>query len=433
MNLFRAGLFLAMCSTFSSLGWSKIIPWTPGLPSSVDVFQADPKQLADLTGDRLLIYAHPQQVLSLPTLTPSSTTKAQFYSAAVVLPIAEAQLKKLLLNYSSYPALFPTLKSAKVLESQGTVQQVRYQVHIPTPIPVLNFKENIVMQHQVTANRIDTLIIDAPIPYGAGRLEWFALGPNKTLVSVTQWGDLNQPQGFLFSKILNALPEAKLGIPAGTNAFLLEALQQRFKSPSSIALARGQLPQVALTTGQIQKISQLSQQSGQPVSFILPNHQLKFGQVFENMRFSSSFHYYSQPVQQLQPWLAADASQKLFPCQIRKVDIHPISAQQADADYKVAVGLGVIQIPFDFKLRYQLNSPFQNQFDAVGGDLKFVKAGMKLLPQAQGTLLQMTSSMKIHAQAPFLLRAMRSLPFHEVLPAVGANTVYTLKVQQQLK
>src|SRR5690606_119400 len=114
-------------------------------------------------------------------------------------------------------------------------------------------------------------------------------------------------------------------------------------------------------------------------------------------------------------------------------DIHPISTQQADAHYKVSVGMGVIQIPFDFKLRYQQNSPFQSQFDAMGGDVKSVKAGMTLLPQGQGTLLQMTSSMKIHDQAPFFLCAMRSLPFHEVLPAVGANTVYALKVQQQLK
>lgn len=72
-------------------------------------------------------------------------------------------------------------------------------------------------------------------------------------MTVTQWGDLNQPQGFLFSKILNALPEAKLGIPAGTNAFLLEALQQRFKYPAAIALNTA-VPQVQLSNQQTQKL-----------------------------------------------------------------------------------------------------------------------------------------------------------------------------------
>ncbi|KGT46805.1 MULTISPECIES: hypothetical protein [Acinetobacter] len=432
MNPLKSVLLLAIFTATIPASWAKIITWTPSLPSSVDVFTS-PQQLADLAGDRLLIYAHPKQSVQLPTLKKASTQKAQFYSSAVVLPVPEAQVKKLLLNYQGYVGLFPALKNAKVLEAQGNIQQVRYQVHIPTPIPVLNFKENVVMQHQVGDHHIDTLIIDAPIPYGAGRLEWFALGPNKTLVTVTQWGDLDQPKGFLFSKILNALPEAKLGIPAGTNAFLMEALQQRFKPQNSAVLPTGQIPQVQLNTSQIQKISQLSQQSGQPVSFILPAYQVKFGQSLENMRFSSSFHYYPQPAQKLQPWLAADASQQLFPRQIRKVELKPVNSQQLDANYKVSVGLGVIQIPFDFKLRYQQPNPLQSQFDAVGGDLKFVKAGMKLLPQGQGTLFQMISSMKIHDQAPFLLRAMRSLPYHDVLPAVGANTVYALKVQKKLK
>lgn len=433
MKSLKSCLLLCLCTTYTPFSWAKIIPWTPALPSSIDVFSGGPQQLADLTGDRLFIYAHPRQSLQLPTFKQAAAQSVQFYSSAVILPIPEAQVKKHLSNYQGYAGLFPALKSAKILESHGHIQQVRYQVHIPTPIPVLNFKENVVMQHHVSENSIQTLIVDAPIPYGAGRLEWFALGTNKTLVTVTQWGDLNQPKGFLFSKILNALPEAKLGIPAGTNAFLLEALQQRFKSQSSIPLSANQIPQIHFNSRQIQKITQLSQQSAQPVSFILPARQLKYGQASENMRFSSSFHYYPQPVQKLQPWLAADASQQLFPRQIRKVELHPVNSQQMDANYKVSVGLGVIQIPFDFKLRYQQSSPLQSKFDAIGGDLKFVKAGMKLLPQAHGTLFEMTSSMKIHDQAPFLLRAIRSMPYHDILPAVGANTVYALKVQQKLK
>lgn len=251
-------------------------------------------------------------------------------------------------------------------------------------------------------------------------------------MTVTQWGDLNQPKGFLFSKILNALPEAKLGIPPSTNAFLLEALQQRFKIEHTAALATP-IPQLRFNPQQLQKIAQISQKSGQPVSFILPNYQIKEGKASENLRFSSTYQYFAHPVEKLLPWLAAEATQQLFPRQIKKVELNPVNTQSVDANYKVSVGLGVIQIPFNFKMRfYQLDS-LQNQFNANGGDLKFVKGGMRLLPQSQGTLFQITSSMKIHDQAPFLLRAMRSMPYHDVLPAVGGNTVYALKVQQKLR
>ena len=426
--------YLLMSSTLCAISpaFAKITPWTPNLPSSLDVFQGNSQQLAELTGERILIYAHPASKTHLPTFKTASSSKSQFYSAAVVLPASEAQVEKLLQHYPNYVGLFPTLKSAKVIEQQGSIQQVKYQVHIPTPIPVLNFKETVVMQHHLENNSISTLILDAPIPYGAGKLEWFALGPNKTLVTVTQWGDLNQPQGFLFSKILNALPEAKLGIPAGTNAFLLEALQQRFRYPAAIALNTA-VPQVQLSNQQTQKIAQLSQKSGQPVSFILPNYQVKAGKSSENLRFSTTYQYFSHPTEKLQPWLSAQASQKLFPRQIKKVELNPVNPQSIDANYKVSVGLGVIQIPFNFKMRFEQPNTLQNQFYANGGDLKFVRGGMKLLPQSQGTLFQITSSMKIHDQAPFLLKAMRSLPYHDMLPAVGGNTVYALKVQQKLK
>ncbi len=71
----------------------------------------------------------------------------------------------------------------------------------------------------------------------------------------------------MFSKILNALPDAKLGIPAGTNGFLLESLQRRFKAFSSETLAANQLPELKLNASQLDKVTQLSQSSKEPVSF----------------------------------------------------------------------------------------------------------------------------------------------------------------------
>lgn len=151
------------------------------------------------------------------------------------------------------------------------------------------------------------------------------------------------------------------------------------------------------------------------------------------MRFSSSYQYYAQPASKLKPWLEPQAYQHLFPRQIKKVHIQQPSARQLDADYKISVGLGMIQIPFDFKLRFQAQGALEQQFQAVGGDLRYVQGGMQILPQAEGSLLNVTSAMNIDAQAPFLLRAMRSMPYHELLPALGGNTVLTLKIQQKIK
>ena len=72
------------------------------------------------------------------------------------------------------------------------------------------------------------LIIDSPFPHGMGKFEWFALGNNKTLVTLTHWNDLDVTKGFLITTLLKAMPEIKTGIPYGANTFALEALNEKF-------------------------------------------------------------------------------------------------------------------------------------------------------------------------------------------------------------
>lgn len=431
-NNHRCSLLILCCLIAMPVS-AKIILWKEQIPSSLSVFQGKAQPLADLTANRILIYAHPAQSITLPTFKNPQSMTGKFYTGAVIVPTNSQNVARLLSNYTQYNGLFPTLKSAKVLEQQGAITQMKYQVHIPTPIPILNFKENVVMQHHLTTNSISTIVLDAPIPYGAGKIEWFDLGSNKTLITITQWGDLNSPKGFLFSTILNAIPEAKLGIPSGTNAFLLEALQQHFKTPTYQTLKAGKLPDTHLSSSQVQKIAALSQQSQELVSFILPSNKVPYQHGLESLRFSSSYQYFAKSPQQLQHWLSAPAYQELFPRQIKDIEIKKIDPNTFDADYKISVGLGVINIAFDFKLRFDYPNSLENEFDAVGGDLQFVRGGMQLIPQGNGTLLNVTSAMKIHDKAPFLLRAMRSMPYHDMLPALGGNTVFALKIKQKMK
>lgn len=318
---------LILCCLIGTQASAKIIPWKEQIPSSLSVFQGKAQTLAELTANRILIYAHPAQTITLPTFKNPQSMSGKFYTGAVVVPSNSQNVARLLMNYSHYNGLFPTLKSAKVVEQQGNITQMKYQVHIPTPIPILNFKENVVMQHHLTANSISTIVLEAPIPYGAGKIEWFDLGNNRTLITVTQWGDLNHPKGFLFSTILNALPEAKLGIPSETNAFLLEALQQHFKTPSYQILKAGKLPETPLNSSQVQKIATLSQLSQEPVSFILPSNKVPYPHGLESLRFTSSYQYFAKNPQHMQRWLSVPAYQELFPRQIKDIDIKKIDPQ----------------------------------------------------------------------------------------------------------
>ena len=429
MSYFTRLLCTGILFGISQIGFTQIITWTDNIPSALQPFQNNPQLLASYTQDTIFIYGQPAVKTSVPTLKSNPQPSVSFTSAAIIVPANTKQVAKTLTDFSHYVGLFPTLKSAKTIEQSGNIVQVKYKVSIPTPIPVLNFNEDVTLQHQIKPNSIASLVIDAPIPYGVGKLEWFALDEHRTLVTLTQWGDLNQPKGFILKKILNAIPEVKFGVPSTSNAFVLEALRTRFIGKNTAPLDGGQMPSPQLNATQLTKIAQLSQTSQQPVSFLHAPTSIMYTHGREAMRFSTTYQFYKQTPQQLQKWLTPLAYKDLFPRQIKKVVTTPIQNQGQDADIQVNVGLGVINIPFAFKLHFNYPNTTENNFYANGGDLRFIKGQMGFTELNQGALLKMTTSMKIDEKAPFLLRAMRSLPYHDVLPAVGGNAVFVQKIK----
>ncbi|RLZ10005.1 SRPBCC family protein [Acinetobacter sp. 2JN-4] len=431
MSRFIAFFTIFLCCS-AQHSFAQLITWTDNIPSALQPFQNKPQILAGYTQNHIFIYGHPATKTAVPTLKNNPQPTANFTSAAIIVPVNAQQVAKTLTDYNQYVGLFPTLKSAKTLVQSGNTTQMKYRVSIPTPIPVLNFNEDVTMQHQLAANSISTLVIDAPIPYGVGKFEWFALDENRTLITLTQWSDLNQPQGFLFKKILNAIPEVKLGIPSSGSAFILESLRKRFIGSNSTPLAAGQIPNPQLTSIQLAKVAQLSQAAQQPVSFLHAPTTLPYTHGRESMRFTTTYQFYKQPPQQLQKWLVPSAYQALFPRQIKKISTTPLQNKSQEADIHVNVGLGVISIPFSFKLHFNYPQSTENNFHANGGDLRYIKGQMILNENDQGSLLKMTTAMKIDEKAPFLLRAMRSLPYHDTLPAIGGNAVFVQKIKTKM-
>ena len=426
----RTLALLLLSAGLINTAWSQpqLIQWEDNTPSSLKPFQNNASEVAALAKHQILIYAHPSTSVNLPTNKKQRQAKASFTTSAIVLQANAEQVGKLLADYEHYVGLYPTIKSAKILQQQNQHSLVQYKISIPTPIPVLNFHETIVFQHQREAHSISSLVIDAPIPYGLGKLEWFPLENNQTLLTLTQWGDLNQPKGFVFSKILNAVPEAKLGIPSGTGGFILESIRLKFDKKAASTLKPGQFPQDQWTAAQLNRIAQVSRASQQPVSLIHAPTTVPYQHGAEKMRFVTTYHYFPQSSQQLSKWTQPTLYSKLFPRQLKSVTVQEQNGSQL-ADFKVNLGLGVINIPFNFKLNFQYPQAHSNSFFAQGGDLKYIKGEMAFNAHGSGTLMKMTNAAKIDEKAPFLLRAARSLPYNDLLPTLGANTVFALKVQ----
>lgn len=432
-KLNRISLCLVLC--VPTWAMADLVKWKNPSPSALKPFNNNAQTVAALATNQILLYSHPSQNIQFQTKKGlKSYNNIQFTTGALVINATPQQILATLQDYQKYVGLFPTLKTAKLVEQHGNSKQVKYKVSIPTPIKVLNFNEDAIIQHEIEANSMSSLIIDSPMPYGISKFEWFALDQNRSLITITQWSDTNTIDGFLISKILNAMPEAKVAMPYAVNTFVMESLRLKFNGKiTASALGAGQIPQKALSTSQYQQVVNLSQKTKQPVSFVHLPTQVQYQHGQEQLRFTTSYQYFNVNNQQANRLLNLDLYKQLFPKYVRKIDIIPNQDKSNDAVVFIRAGLGVITIPFTLRLRFYPEQKQSIDMIAVGGDVKYMQNRMEILPYQQQSVWKMTTAAKIDASAPFLLRAMRSLPYHDVIPTSAMARVITDKAHQELK
>lgn len=410
---------------------AKALEWIdPQIPSALAPFAGHASALAALADNNILIYQHPQQATATPTERGIRRYQnVSFNTSALVVSATPSEVQQLLSDHLNYVGLFPTLTEAKPLSTQGNISQVQYRVQVPVPIPLLSFDEKIILQHQLSAQRLSTLIIDSPIQYGLGQFEWFGLPNGKTLVTLTQWGDLNAPKGFMITTLLKAMPEVKLGIPNGVGAFVLESIRRRYDPDPALGTRYPQqqiIPQHTLSATQTQQIKQLIQRSGgQSVVFAHPPVWLRTPKRAEKLFFSTGYaQIHASPKAIFDTLAEPHRYQQLFR-QIKKIELKPNPDGSTDANIRVGLGLGVITIPYHIKLRTQRLNANTAIYQANGGDIEFLHG--KLSAQSwnqQSSLIGLTSGGKLGDDAPFLLQMGKALPYADMLPSIGAAPIF---------
>lgn len=434
------GFALAGFSSLSTNSYAALSSWQDTMPSALAPVNGNVSQLAQLVDNDIMVYSHVAQSVDIPSSKGTLRyNNVRFSTGAVVLAAKPEQIKQVLSQYSGYNGLFPTLTRATPIDQSGNITRMKYHIHVPVPIPILSFNEDVVMQHQLNANSIQTFIVDSPIQYGMGKFEWFPIDANHTLLTLTQWGDLDKPKGFLVSTILKAIPEAKQGIPASVNTFLLETLKRKYASnEKTLTLQPRQVPEKTLNGSELQLIQQMTTRSATPVMFIHRPVNVPYSNGNSNrpesMQFVTTYANLKAPVARSYQVLSTPSSFKNIFSQVSKVETKTLPNEQgAEAAITVKVGLGVIAIPFKLNLRYFNDANNRIYYQANGGDIEFMQGQMQLNSlNAQQSFIKMTVASKVGVNAPFLLRLGKSLPYSDLLPNVGGNAVFLYKANNYL-
>jgi carbon monoxide dehydrogenase subunit G len=411
-----------------------LLTWTDSTPSALAPFAGQVQPLAELAQRHMVMFQHAPQSVVIPH--PDGAQRydnVRFQTAALIVNTTPEQIKHTLSQYQQYVGLFPTLTHAKVLQKLQNIQQVKYSVHVPIPIPILSFKEDVVMQHQLDDHSLSTLIIESPIQYGQGKFEWYALPNKQTLVTLTQWGDLNTPKGFVISTIFKSMPEIKQGIPVGVNGFVLESLRQRFnKTPMEACETSKCTPQLTLPEDQWAWAQKYSEKIQAPVIFVHEPVGRRVGGKLDPIRFVSAVDTLDAPMQKVQPLMSDPHFFAKTMRQIRKIEVKP-QANYTDATFHIGLGLGVISIPFRLDMRYEQDTPQSVRYRVIGGDIDFMQGRMAFAPAGHRTRIVMTTAGKVGDNDPFLLRIGRALPYSDFLSSLGSLPVLLGKADRYVR
>lgn len=424
-------------------------PWHSQVPSALKPVNGDLAQLVALVNDGVLTYPQAKKKVKVNFVSTESNKtkksfndKVNFVSSAVIINATPDKVKSILTNYAAYPKVFPKLVSAKVIKRKNNLARVKYRAVIKTALPVFKFDETFTFRHQVSGNKLSTWIEYSPVKYGMGEFEWHAIKTGKhqgkTLLTLTQWGALNDMRGILLPIILKAMPELKLSITMGINGYVMEALRLHFNGkdkPAQVYPQKTIIPTWKTSPkATVALKSLLPLTDDLPVMYAHPYRKLKNE---TNLRFVSSFQKMPTTSKTVANWLMSpDNYPKLFR-QVKEVKRTPKTQNNQKGelvDTKVKIGLGVVAISFKTKIFFTRPKQNHAKFYGAGGDVRWIAGEFKTVKKdAKTSYLMTTMASKTDKNAPFLLRISHSLPYNDYLNIVGLAPLFGLRVKKSLK
>ena len=440
-------IFMLLVGQSSFANTPSLVAWTDPTPSALQPFDGNADAVADLAGSSLFFYPQAKSTAALPyTSGPRTYQNVQYVTGAMVVSATTEQVETLLSNYTGYTRLFPKITEANILVNQqvGNLETdanasvrtlVRYHMLIKIPVPLLSLNEDLVMQHERKRNSISTLILSGPIQYGSGKLEWFPLKNGKTLITLTEWGDLDHPKGFLVRTMLAAMPEIKYAIPNGVEGFVFESLRLRL-NPDVVTKAvpmQTVVPTFNLNGAQEAQVLKLLRQGG-TVQFSHRPIWMATNERAEKLLFVSSFFNMPTSLDKAKNGLVNPNNFPSIYRQVRKVTTTQLPNGSTENDLKIGLGLGVLSIPMHLKLVYipdfEQNSV---RFFNTGGDVEFVQGRIQFKElNPRSTLVHLTAAGKLGENPPLLLKLAKHMPYPDYLPTLGSALIVFEKTRTWL-
>lgn len=379
----------------------------------------DAAELAQLAGERMLLFSLPARSADIPVRGQLKRIEGVvFRGGAVVVPVPAARVRALLTDYANYTQLFPRTASATVL--QGTAAQAIVEYVHAFQFSIMTLHTRITLQHtREPDGSLSAWLMEGDVSAAVSRWQVIELDAKRSLVVYLNWADMAS-SNIVLQALMKAQPELTVAAPYGAAFVALDAVR--------LALHPVPAPQPADELPQDPAIARFPQADAHPLLRTLtdagPLLLIDFGQWLNRdgeaclQRFVAVGHSVALPVQTAFRRATQFERYPEFMPLISRA-IRRSKTEPPVIDWHADIRLGFFAIGVHYRLAYQPAGATTLAFRAEGGDVSNIDGHWDWQALDDGNCLgSVTIGYRFGNNPPLVLRVLRNLPHHDVLAGI---------------
>jgi len=419
-------LFTYLVLMLPVLTWSSVVP--KFRDNRIDI-----NDLAQMASNKHLIIFHPSQKLSLSVgKGRKSTFDVRFVTAMTVIDEPVYQVREVVTDFSHYHEFMPQNEKSTVISKSKNqvIQELKLSLKVPL-IPIsfkLTLDYFLAPDGDITWSRIK-----GDIKGNVGRFEFFELSPNRTLLVLTYWTEL-QGAGLLIRLLLRLQPDMELAIPISSCSLLIEAIKNRCElishqkpaDPKTLP-SKPVIPMMTKSQLPIDTLQLLSR-----IGTLVFVHPIQWIRSEKNkpidVRFVTSAARIQGPQKALKPLMTDFSRYPEFMSQV----VYARQEQTANGmqvDWRLKFGFAMFRFNLNFLLDYAWHDDTILLYRCKSGNIKRSYGCWEWLSLSDNqTMIFFSAAIPYDRKVPFILKFTQIVPNSQVVMGASSTVVTIEKV-----
>ncbi|ETR72799.1 MAG: hypothetical protein OMM_01441 [Candidatus Magnetoglobus multicellularis str. Araruama] len=377
-----------------------------------------------------LIVLHPHQELLLPIGNGKKKKfDVRFVTTISLIDAPIQRVRSVITDFINYHEFMPQTESSKLISQ--TKDHVVHDVKLSVKVPLIHIGFRFTLDYFMAPNGdITWSRVKGDIQGNVGRYELIAVSPNRTMLILTYWAEL-QGIGFLMRLLLRMQPDLALAIPISSGSLIVDAIKKRSEMTSKTLSYPKNLPwhpNIPLMTNAKLPVETLQLLSR--IGTLIFVHPPQWIRSTDNppvaIRFVTAAARMQGPLKAVKPLVTTFSRYPEFMYQVKYAK-QQMTYDGMLVDWRLGFGFAIFRFNLDFMLDYEWKSNTILTYHCKSGDIEKSYGAWEWIRLSDNqTMTFFTTAVPIDANVPFILQFTRMVPNSQVVMG-ASSTVVTIE------